>query len=156
MDATALAKQLLESVPANRRIGLQVVRAADGCAQVAVADQPQLANMIGSMHSSGLVAIVDAAGLAAFVAAAQDANELQDVVPLGATANLQFLAPGRGRLIGHCELGETSMEVARSLLGGDSDSVRLTTSAEVLTENGVVVCRGSFGWRVKRLAGARP
>jgi hypothetical protein len=36
----------------------------DGAAEVAVDVLPELFNVIGSMHSSGLIALVDAAGLA--------------------------------------------------------------------------------------------
>jgi hypothetical protein len=55
--------------------------------------------VIGSLHSSGLVALVDAAGLAAIIAAAAEEHELQDVTPLGWVAHLEFLSPACGRLV---------------------------------------------------------
>jgi hypothetical protein len=69
MDVTALARTLLEPVPAHRTAGIEVLRAADGAAEVALQTPEALVNVIGSLHSSGLIALVDAAGLAAIIAA---------------------------------------------------------------------------------------
>lgn len=69
MDRTALARTLLESIPAHRTTLIEVVRAADGAAEIATRTPPELTNVIGSLHSSGLVALLDATGLGAIIAA---------------------------------------------------------------------------------------
>ena len=61
MDVTTLARTLIEPVPAHAAAGLEVLRAADGAAQVTLAVQPTLTNVIGSLHSSGLITLADAA-----------------------------------------------------------------------------------------------
>jgi len=82
-------------VPANRTFRIQVLRAVDSGAEVALAVEPDFHNVIGSLNSSGLVALVDATGLAAIIAAAANETELEGVVPLGSAARLEFLAPAR-------------------------------------------------------------
>ncbi|MFD3452298.1 hypothetical protein ACFWVC_08955 [Streptomyces sp. NPDC058691] len=96
MDATALARALLEPVPANRTAGIEVLRAEDGAAQVALETPYALRNVIGSLHASGLVALLDAAGLAALVAACEEPSQFEGVVPLGAAATMEFLAAADG------------------------------------------------------------
>ncbi|UUN24996.1 hypothetical protein [Streptomyces sp. FIT100] len=63
MDATEHTRHLLYPVPAHRTARIEVVSAVDGAAQVALETPPELTNVIGSLHSSGLITLVDAAGL---------------------------------------------------------------------------------------------
>jgi acyl-coenzyme A thioesterase PaaI-like protein len=107
--------------------------------------------VIGSLHSSGLVALADATGLAAIIAAAADEAELQDVVPLGSVAHLQFLAPAHGRLIGPCALAREDDRALRAFLVGDQPTAQVETAVEVLDADEAVVCRGSFTWKIRRL-----
>ncbi len=90
MDVTVLARSLLEPVPAHATAGLEVLRAADGSAEVALSTPLTLTNVIGSLHSSGLITLADAAGLAAIIAACETEDEMRGVLPLGAAATLEF------------------------------------------------------------------
>lgn len=150
MDLTALARRLLEPIPANKTLGLRVLRAADGAAEVTAGPAPAFANVIGSMHSSGLVALLDAAGLAAVIAAARDEAEFDGVVPLGFAADVRFLAPARGKLVAACALGEAATELVRTLFDGTAARIRLSTTAEITDEHGTAVCAGEFRWSVRR------
>jgi acyl-coenzyme A thioesterase PaaI-like protein len=85
MDVTARARALIEPVPAHRTAGIIVLRAADGAAEVALVTPPGMVNVIGSLHSSGLAALADAAGLAAILAAGRIDGDIDGVLPLGAT-----------------------------------------------------------------------
>jgi acyl-coenzyme A thioesterase PaaI-like protein len=154
MDLTELARRLLEPIPANRSVGIRVLRAKDGRAEVTVDSPPHMANVIGSLHSSGLIALLDAAGLAAFIAAARSEHEFADVVPLGAAAQLRFRAPARGHLIARCHLDEQALTQARALFAGDTGKIGITTTAHVFDATGTEVCVGSFDWRVRRDHGA--
>lgn len=151
VDATALARTLLDPVPAHRTAGIEVLRAADGAAELALSTPRALTNVIGSLHSSGLIALVDAAGLAAMIAVSESADAFRGVVPLGAAASMEFLAPARGRLVASCRLDDTAREALRAVLSGESDRARLSTSAEVVDGTGTPVCRGTFDWSVRRM-----
>lgn len=150
MDATALAQRLLGPIPAHRTLGLRVLRAADGAAEVAADTPAALTNAIGSLHSSGLVALVDAAGLAALIAAAEEPDGFAGVVPFGSAAELSFLAPARGRLVASCTLTEGARRAVAAVCAGRSERARTTTEAEVTDAEGVVVCRGRFDWSLRR------
>ena len=147
---TELAVQLLEPIPAHRMLGLRVLRAADGVGEVEVAVTDPLTNVIGSLHSSGLTALVDAAGLAAIIGAARDAVEFAHVTPLGTTAEIEFLAPARGVLTGHCALDEAALGRLRALLDREVHKAQIITDCEVLDAEGALVCQGSFTWKLRR------
>ncbi|MEW1830982.1 DUF4442 domain-containing protein [Streptomyces sp. NPDC088196] len=150
MDVTALARTLLEPIPAHRTAGIRVVRAADGEAEI-TAEVPQgLTNVIGSLHSSGLVALLDAAGLGAIIAASETPGDFDGIVPLGASASVEFLAPARGHLRAVCHLDTEARDALRPLLSGETDRARLSTHAEITDATGTTVCRGGFDWSVRR------
>ncbi|MHA5048914.1 DUF4442 domain-containing protein [Streptomyces sp. SD15] len=150
MDMTAVARTLLEPVPAHRTAGIKVLRAADCAAEVALETPQTLTNVIGSLHSGGLITLVDAVGLGAIIAASSDDGDFQGVVPLGRAASLEFLAPARGRLVAACRLSDEARHTLLPLLSGRTDRARLATHAEVTDAAGTVVCRGSFDWSVRR------
>ncbi|SOD72283.1 acyl-coenzyme A thioesterase PaaI-like protein [Jatrophihabitans sp. GAS493] len=152
MDATRLARDLLESIPANHLFGLRVLRAADGVGEVGVNVSPRSLNVIGALHSSGLVALIDAAGLAAVISVSPDDQQFDNIVPLGSVARLEFLAPACGRLLARCTLSHNDRASLSALYRRDASRVRLTTTAEVTDANGVTVCRGSFTWHIRRVA----
>ncbi|GAA3770022.1 hypothetical protein GCM10022403_001740 [Streptomyces coacervatus] len=151
MDMTALARTLLEPIPAHRTAGIEVLRAADGAAEVALETPRELANVIGSLHSSGLIALIDAAGLGAIIASGTRTGDLDGIVPLGTAAEIEFLAPARGRLVATCRLADEARRALQPLLSGESPKARLSTQAEVTDATGTPVCRGSFDWSVRRI-----
>jgi acyl-coenzyme A thioesterase PaaI-like protein len=150
MDMTALARTLLEPVPAHRTAGIRVLRAADGTAEITSEVPQELTNVIGSLHSSGLIALLDAAGLGAIVAASDSPGHFDGIVPLGAAASLEFLAPARGRLLAVCRLDDEARAALRPLLSGESERARFSTRAEITDATGTTVCRGGFEWSVRR------
>jgi acyl-coenzyme A thioesterase PaaI-like protein len=150
MDATGLARQLLEPIPAHATARLEVLEAADGAARVALTTPPTLTNVIGSPHASGLITLVDAAGLAAIIAACRSDRDMDGVLPLGAAASLEFLSPAGGRLVAAYRLTPLVREALELLFSGEENRIRLRTDAEILDEAGAVVCRGSMEWSVRR------
>jgi acyl-coenzyme A thioesterase PaaI-like protein len=149
MDATGLAPALIEPVPAHQTIGIEVLRAADGVGVVAVTVFPHLANVIGSLHSSGLITLIDAASLAAIIAACPTEHAFDGVVPLGTAASLRFLAPARGRLVATCVLDKDAGHQLTAVLHATTPRARFTTAA-VTDETNTVVCQGTFDWSVRR------
>jgi acyl-coenzyme A thioesterase PaaI-like protein len=150
MDSTSLARALLESVPANRSFGLRVLRADATGAEVALELSSAHENVIGSLHSSGLIALIDAAGLAALIGSCRAEDEFEGLTPLGTTASLQFLAPARGRLVARCVLDSFERHAVRELLERRVRKEELETCVEVVDRDGTVVCRGRFTWKVRR------
>jgi acyl-coenzyme A thioesterase PaaI-like protein len=150
MDVTALARSLLEPIPAHHTAGIEVLHAVDGASEVVLVTAPAMANVIGSLHSNGLITLIDAAGLAAIIAASEVEDDFQGVVPLGAAASLEFRAPARGRLVATCHLSQEARLALRPVLSGEGEQARVTTVADVVDEAGVLVCRGTFEWSIRR------
>jgi acyl-coenzyme A thioesterase PaaI-like protein len=150
MDLTALARALLDPIPAHQTIGLVVLSAAGGTGVVAVTVPAHLTNVIGSLHSSGLITLIDAAGLAAIIAACPTERAFDGVVPLGTAASLRFLAPARGRLVATCTLDVDAGEQLAAVLHQNTQRARFTTVATVTDQTDTVVCEGTFDWSVRR------
>ncbi|MHC9295410.1 PaaI family thioesterase [Mycobacterium sp. LTG2003] len=151
MDLTTLARELLEPLPAHRTVGVEVLRAADGEAEISSRTSKQLTNVIGSLHSSGLIALIDAAGLAAIIAGAPSKSAMAGILPLGRTASVEFLAPARGRLLATAALDDEARYALEPLWAGSSDRARFSTTAQIMDSSGTVVSRGSFDWSVRRV-----
>src|SRR6185369_2065891 len=107
------------------------------------------ANVIGSLHSSGLITLIDAAGLAAIIAAGP--AEMDGVIPLGSAATLRFLAPARGRLTATCALDAHARDQLTALFARATAKIKIKTMADVRDERGALVCEGSFQWSVRRI-----
>ena len=152
MEATAIARALLEPVPANALLGIWVEAARNGAATVRLDVRPELTNVVDALHASGLVALVDAAGLAAVLSVAERPDQLTDVVPLGSDADLSFYSPARGELTALCELDDSARELAREFFTERSERLALMTETQIVDREGTVVCTGRFRWRIRRRA----
>jgi acyl-coenzyme A thioesterase PaaI-like protein len=149
-DATALAARLLELAPANRTFGITVESARDARATVTLDLTPEFENVIGSLHASGLIALIDATALAAMISLADDPDQFTDITPLATDAQLSFIAPARGRLRGHCQLDPDDRSGLRELLDRNTDRASLTSDVRILDEDGTIVCRGYMVWKLRR------
>ena len=152
MDVTATARRLLESVPAHRTAGIQVLLAADGVARLTLTAPGCLSTSAtgeGSLHVGGLVTLLDATGLAAVIASCTSDAEVDDLVPLGASATLDFRAPGRGRLVCECTMDDDARVALRRVLAGEIPRARIGTLSEIVDGTGAVICSGTFRWNVR-------
>ncbi len=80
----------------------------------------------------------------------RDPGDFDGVIPLGASATVEFLAPARGRLRAVCHLDIEAYAALGPLLSGRTDRARFSTHAEITDATGNVVCRGAFDWSVRR------
>jgi acyl-coenzyme A thioesterase PaaI-like protein len=153
VDATAVASSILEPIPAHDTLGLRVLSAIDGVGEVEMTVLPNLLNVIGSLHSSGLLGLIDFACLAAIISTAERAEQVPGIGALGAQAEIDFRAPARGRLVARSELAAEQQDKLRALWTDSARSkLTLTTGASVVDQSDVVVCAGSFTWSLRRTA----
>ena len=110
-----------------------------------------MTNVVGSLHSSGLIALVDATGLAALISAATDADQLDGVVPLGSVARIEFLAPAHGLLVGRCTVAVDDLAAIETIYKRRRSRASLSTEAEIFDSRERIVCRGTFTWSVSRV-----
>ncbi len=148
MEATALAARLLDGLPANRTLGVRVVSAVDGAGVCELAVTEPVTNVIGSLHSSGVAALVDAAALAAVLAALPSEAVALRTQPLGLRARLQFLRPVRGTATGSCQLSDEAVAALTAMVQGGGPAL-CTTVTEVRAGGVEVLARGEFDWTVR-------
>jgi acyl-coenzyme A thioesterase PaaI-like protein len=156
MDATTLARELIEPTTAHREIGVRVHQATDGAAVVTLAGSALPTNAVGAPHASALIALLDATGLAAVLSACPTEQEARRLVPLEVSATVDFRRQGRGRLLGHCTIGTDARAALRCLLDGESERARVGTLAEIQDGTGAVVCSGTVRWNVRLLPTTDP
>lgn len=116
---------------------------------------PRTADVVRSLHSSGLVALVDAAGLAAIIGACEDDRQFEGITPSGAAASLDLHRPAQGRLLATCRLDRGTQRALRPVLSGRRNEVRIRTRVDIVDERQAVVCRGRFNWYVHRTGFSR-
>ena len=150
---TRVAAEMLEPIPANRLFGLRVLSAGAEGAEVSLNVDETATNVIGSLYSCGLVALLDAAGLAAVIGSAADPSQLTGVVPLGSHAEARFRAPARGTLTAHCALDAEARQALVAFWEQRIERTKLTTPAVIRDEQGTLVCDGAFSWTLRRATG---
>jgi acyl-coenzyme A thioesterase PaaI-like protein len=156
LDSTHLATKLLGPVPANESLGIEVLHAANASAEVCMLVPPGMTNVIGSSHSSGLIALIDATGRAALIAAATDEGQLEGVMTLGSVARVEFLGQAHGLLIGRCTVEVDDLASIEAVYEWRESTVQLATAVDVFDSSETMVCRGSFIWSVTRRGNGGP
>jgi acyl-coenzyme A thioesterase PaaI-like protein len=150
---TRTAAEMLEPIPANALFGIRVRSAGPDGAEVWLTVAEQASNVIGSLHSSGLVALLDAAGLAAVIGAAEHPGQLSGVVPLGSRAEARFRAPGRGMLAAHCALPFGAQQELMPFWERATGRAQVRTPVVIHDQEGTLVCDGAFTWSLRRREG---
>jgi uncharacterized protein (TIGR00369 family) len=97
VDVASLAAELLDRLPANRTLGLTITEVRDGLGSATLPVSDRVRNVIGALHSSGVAALADAAGLAAALSMAPDEAMARRLQPLGVHARLTFHHPCAAR-----------------------------------------------------------
>jgi hypothetical protein len=100
--------------------------------------------VIGSRHSSGLVALIDATGLAAVIAAAGEESQFDGLTPLGSLAHARVSGAGAWGSRRALRSEPRERGVLGEVLERRERRAEVTTEVEVRDEAGAVVCRGSF------------
>lgn len=148
-----LAVELLDQLPANSTLGLTVLEARDGVGQAALPVRQRARNVIGALHSSGLIALADAAALAAILSLAPDEQTGRRLQPLGVQARMSFNRPVRGTAVGTCHLGAESRSALAALFEARDERAQLTTDTTIDGDGAPAAVDGQFDWVVRLAPG---
>lgn len=149
MDLTDVAAELLDGLPANRTLGLTVSQASDGRGVVVLPVAEPVHNVIGSLHSSGVAALADAAALAAVLSAAPDEMTARRLQPLGVEARLVFRRPVRGVAQAVCRLDTDTERALAGLFAAETDRVKVNTRTLVGCGEVPDAAEGTFSWVIR-------
>ena len=149
MDMSSLAVELLDSLPANRTLGLTVTEAHDGIGRAALPVNIAVHNVIGALHSSGIAAMADAAALAAILSVAPDETTARRLQPLGVQARLIFHRPVRGTAVATCRLDQRGAAALARLYEHPNERARLTTRTIIDGDAAPGAAEGEFEWVIR-------
>jgi acyl-coenzyme A thioesterase PaaI-like protein len=149
VDLTSLAVELLDRLPANRTLGVTVAEALDGVGRAVLPVSEVVCNVIGALHSSGVVALADAAALAAVLSVAPDETAARRLQPLGVQARLTFQCPVRGTAVAICHLDAEGRAALTSLHEGRHERARFTTLTTIDGDDAPRAAEGEFEWVVR-------
>lgn len=149
MDLGSVAVDLLDRLPANRTLGLRITEVGDGIARAELPVSDPVTNVIGALHSSGVVALADAAGLAAALSVSPDEATARRLQPLGVEARVTFHRPVRGIAIATCILDAMSRAALANLFSGAEERARLTTLTTIDGDRALGAAEGEFDWVVR-------
>ena len=149
MDLMSLAVELLDRLPANRTLGLTIAELHNGLGRAVLPVSDGVRNVIGALHSSGVVALADAAALAAVLSASPDEATARRLQPLGVEARLSFRRPVRGTAIGTCVLDAQTRAAVENLFGGHANQAGFTTRTTIDGDEAPEAAVGEFDWVVR-------
>ena len=149
MDLVSLAAELLDQLPANRTLGLTVTEVRDGVGRAMLPVSDGVRNVIGALHSSGVVALADAAALAAVLSVAPDETAARRLQPLGIEARLTFHRPLRGTALATCRLDADARAAIASLYEDRAERAQVTTLATIDGNDAPRAAEGEFDWVIR-------
>jgi acyl-coenzyme A thioesterase PaaI-like protein len=106
-------------------------------------------NFIGALHSSGVVALADAAALAAVLSVAPDEAAARRLQPFGTQARLTFQRPIRGTALATCHLDAEGRSALTRLHEGRDERARFTTLTTIDDDDAPRAAEGEFEWVVR-------
>lgn len=146
MDYDALKDGLMQAIPYNRHLGLEMLEIGDGTARVRLPDEDHLNNHVGSQHAGGLFSAAEAASGAAFVGAF--AERLGEITPLAKGARIDYVKLAKGPIDANARLDATKDDLLGRL---DADGrVEFPVEVELNDENGTKVAGVRVDWHVRK------
>ena len=124
-------------------------QACDGRGVAGLAVSEPVHNVIGSLHSSGVVALADAAALAAVLSTAPDEATARRLQPLGVQAEVVFHRPARGVAEAVCRLDSVAEQALADMYAGNRHQIRVNTRIEIGTSANAVAAEAVFTWAIR-------
>ncbi len=148
MDYEALRAGMDEAIPFNKYLGLKYTEIGPGRGVVALPDQAELHNHVGSQHAGGLFTAGEAASGGAFVGAF--AEHMGSITPLAKSASIEYRKLARGPITATGTLHGDAGELVSQL---ESDGrVEFPIEVEMTDGEGTVVAAMTVQWHVRRNA----
>jgi acyl-coenzyme A thioesterase PaaI-like protein len=146
MDFEAVRAGLEQAIPFNKHLGLKVVAVSDGSGSVALPDDEQLRNHVGSQHAGGLFSAAEAASGAAFVGAF--AERMGEITPLAKAARIEYLKLAKGPITATGTLSEDKASLLERL---DADGrVEFPIDVSLTDGDGTEVAKVTVDWHVRK------
>ena len=146
MDYAAVAAGYEQIVPFAKHIGLKVRSIGPGTATVALPDEDELRNHVGSQHAGALFTVGESASGGAFVGAF--AEHLGTLTPLAERAEIAYLKIARGDITATAGL-RTPVDEILAAVEADGKA-RFEVGVSLTDPHGVEVATMTVHWYVRR------
>jgi acyl-coenzyme A thioesterase PaaI-like protein len=127
-----IGQALLDAVPFNRTLGIEVVGVTANMVELRLPLRPDLANHIGTMHAAAQYALGEAASgaLNFLIFGAQ----LAQLTPLNKQAQIEYRRPSQSALIARGELSDEALQQVRDAFAKDGRA-KFATSVALYDES---------------------
>jgi acyl-coenzyme A thioesterase PaaI-like protein len=144
LDIEVIRRQLAESVPFSRVLGVQVVSAGVGHAETLLPESGERLNHVGTVHA---VAQFGLGETTAGVLLVGTFNDLQarGIVPVAAEVAIHYLKPARGDLHGRATLSSEEQARIREEVERTGRS-RVTVPVVLADDGGTLTTEFEIGW----------
>jgi len=142
----ALAKELLQNLPLNRHLGVEVLAVSAAAGSCLLPDREELKNHVGTQHAGALFTVGEAASGACVLGALGE--HVATVTPLAKNATIAYKKPARGPIVGAASLKEPIASVLDRLAAEGKTSFGVHV---VLTDTaGLVVAEMDVEWHLRK------
>jgi acyl-coenzyme A thioesterase PaaI-like protein len=141
----AFVRTMLEAIPFNGHLGIEIVEVADGTSVARLPEAAHLHNHVATQHAGALFTVAEAASGAAFGGAFAD--RMATLRPLAKSATIAYLKIARGPITAKAKLAEDKAAILARL---DSDGrAEFPVEVELFDSAGVLVAKVSVQWHIK-------
>lgn len=142
----AFAKELLQNLPLNRHLGVEVLDATATAGACRLPDREELKNHVGTQHAGALFTVGEAASGACVLGALGE--NVATVTPLAKKASIEYKKPARGPIVGTASITEPVAAVLDRLAGAGKTTFGVHV---VLTDaTGLVVAEMDVEWHLRK------
>jgi acyl-coenzyme A thioesterase PaaI-like protein len=146
MDFDAMRNGLMQAIPFNSHVGLEIRDLREGTAVVALPDRPELRNHVGSQHAAALFAAGELASGGVLMSLLFE--RLSEVTPLAESADIEYKRIARGDILATARYEGTGAELFERI---DADGkVRFEIPIELTDAQDRTVAHMTVKWHVGR------
>ncbi len=143
-DLGEVERLMTEGVPYNRVLGIRVASIGPEQAEVALPAAPERLYHVGTVHAAAQFGLGEATAGTMVVAAFSDLYAT-GIVPLAAQAQIAYLHPARGDLLGSATLSSDEQRRIRVEVA-ENGRARFTIPVRILDARGAVVSEVTVRW----------
>jgi acyl-coenzyme A thioesterase PaaI-like protein len=145
-EAANKLKELLEGVPFNAYIGIQLVRTEPGRSKCKLPFRDELTNHVGSLHAAAQYSLIEAASGAVLMSSFPEL--LDAATPLALGAEIAYRAPAHGDCIAEATLDHEDIEEAKLQLAS-ARKARVDVRVNLADANGTISTEATIHWYIR-------
>jgi acyl-coenzyme A thioesterase PaaI-like protein len=145
-SASARLKELIERLPFNELVGIQVLVAEPTRSKCKLQFRASLGNHVNSVHAAAQYALIEAASGAALMASFSEM--LDDVIPLAAGAEVAYRAPALGDCTADATVDQEDIDRVKEELKSSKRS-KVGVRVNLADSHGTISTEATIFWHIR-------